>query len=368
MVDKRISIILMITYSFFRAIHVIMLSVAKITDDTGRYKAITWFDIFFEEYILHIIIILPFLPLIAVLTKYLITKRQKLVVIFFIHFLISIIFKPLIGFIPILIEYYLENNGIDALFWDKYFNMFFLYTEYNIFIYITLVAITYSYYYFEKAKVFKVQQSQLSAELATNKLKALKSNLQPHFLFNTLNSIYVLIDENKEKSKDVLVDLSNILREILDKNTEDKIEIQDELSILDKYISIIKTRYQDQLNIITQIEDGLEHVLIPTLTIQQLVENSVKHGIDKDHKFLEIKVLVTKSNYNLEVKVINNGKLINDPFSKLLKKGSGLNGINERFNVLYGTNFHFDIYNEEQIVVNYFSIPLETSISEVLVS
>lgn len=358
----------MLTYSFFRAIHVIMLSMAKITDEADSYKHITWFDIIFEEYILHLIIILPFLPLIAILTKYLISKKQKLIIIFFIHFLISIIFKPLIGFIPILIDYYLDNNGIDALFWDKYFNMFFLYTEYNIFIYITLVAITYSYYYFEKAKTFKIKESQLSAELATNKLKALKSNLQPHFLFNTLNSIYVLIDENKEKSKDVLVDLSNILREILDKNTEDKIEIQDELSILEKYTGIIKTRYQDQLNIKTQIEEGLEHVLIPTLTIQQLVENSVKHGIDKDHKFLEIKVLVSKNKNNLEVKVINNGKHLDNIFSELLKNGSGLNGIKERFKVLYTTNFHFDVYSEEHRVVNYFIIPLETSISEMISS
>jgi hypothetical protein len=345
-----------------------MLTISKIKDDSGRYEGITWSEIFFEEYVLHLIIVLPFLPLIAILTKYLISKKQKLFVIFLIHFLISIVFKPVIGFIPIYIEYYFENNGIDALFWDKYFNMFFLYIEYNIFIYITLVAITYSYYYFDKAKLFKIKQSQLSAELATNKLKALKSNLQPHFLFNTLNSIHVLIDEDKEKSKDVLVDLSNILREILDKNTEDKIEIQDEVSILKKYISIIKTRYKDQLNIKMHIDDGLEHVLIPTLTIQQLVENSVKHGIDKDHKFLNIDVYVTKIKDKLEVKVTNNGKFLDKSFAEILNNGSGLNGIKERFKVLYDNNFHFDVYNDNQTVVNHFIIPLEDSISEVLAS
>lgn len=177
-----------------------------------------------------------------------------------------------------------------------------------------------------------------------------------------------MIDQDKEKSKDVLVDLSNILREILDKNTEDKIEVQDELSILNKYTSIIKTRYQDQLNISTTIENNLEHVLVPTLTIQQLVENSVKHGIDKTHKYLEIRVDISSAENHLEVRVTNNGKPLKQDFEQLLKNGSVLNSINERFKVLYGDNFQFSIYNKEQLVVNFFKISLETSVSEIIES
>ena len=114
-----------------------MLSISKYIDTTGRYEGVTWFQVYLEEYILHLIIVLPFLPLIAVLTKLLILKKQKLGTIFLIHFPISIGVKPVIGFIPSLVIYYLEKKGLSSDFWDSYFNMFFLYTEYNIFIYIT---------------------------------------------------------------------------------------------------------------------------------------------------------------------------------------------------------------------------------------
>ena len=107
--------------------------------------------------------------------------------------------------------------------------------------------------------------------------------MHPHFLFNSLNSIHSLMDISIEKSKSMVVDLSDLLRNVLDKKDQNLIELQEELFILKKYIHIKETRFSDQLDIQLNVEEGLENILVPNMLIQPIVENSTKHGYGKEH-------------------------------------------------------------------------------------
>jgi len=285
--------------------------------------------------------------------------------VFLVHFILAFIFKPVVFFIPTLFFILYRKKGIEWSDFETYANSLTLYADHNFLIYFALVAITYAYYTFDRIKDFETNQAILRTELSDAKLKSLKSHLQPHFLFNTLNSIFTLIDHDKDKSKEMIVDLSDVLREIVVKNRNNKIELQEELSIIDKYLNILKIRFENQLKIKKSISPNLELALIPTLAIQQLIENAVKHGYSKNHKELTLELDISKKNNHLTIEISNNGKLLDKEFQTLLKKGNGLNNLNERLIVLYNNDFLFELSNDLQNnkVLSRLEIPFELSIS-----
>ncbi|UNK44007.1 histidine kinase [Luteimonas sp. S4-F44] len=132
----------------------------------------------------------------------------------------------------------------------------------------------------EKARR-ELEASQLATELAQSRLQALKSQLQPHFLFNTLHAIITLLDEDKTAAEDMLLRLSELLRRFLEDDDGQEISLGQELMLLDLYLGIQRTRFKDRLSIRFDIAPDTLDCAVPSLILQPIVENAIHHGIGK---------------------------------------------------------------------------------------
>ncbi len=306
-----------------------------------------------------------FMIFIAFTTKYLMHKKTELIYIIVIH----LFFSFFIGAFTLGISWMIENimmpEGGKNFTFSEIVRAYIRLLDLHFLIYLSLVTIIYMYYYFQKMQESKVQTIKLQDQLSKAHLKFLQTQMHPHFLFNTLNGIHSLMEINIEKSKSMVVDLSDLLRNVLEKKDQNLIELQEELFILKKYINIKKSRFSDQLNIQLNIEEGLENVLVPNMLIQPIVENSIKHGYDKEHITLNIAIDIYKKGGMLIVKVRNDGKELKEKLSALLKKGTGLNNIKERLDTLYDDNYGLRIYNKSNKVFTKISFPINLSVSEI---
>ena len=175
--------------------------------------------------------------------------------------------------------------------------------------------------------------------LKYSELKALQSQINPHFLFNVLNTMTSLIRTNPEKAREVTIDLSNYLRYNLDNNLKN-VELIKELNQIDTYIKIEKARFGDKLNIIYDVDESLYNFQIPSLLIQPLVENSIKHGILKKRDKGFVKIIVKKIDKDIEVAIEDDGvgieQSIIDNLDKKIEENIGLKNVHQRLKLLYG--------------------------------
>ena len=175
--------------------------------------------------------------------------------------------------------------------------------------------------------------------LKYSELKALQSQINPHFLFNVLNTMTSLIRTNPEKAREVTIDLSNYLRYNLDNNLK-SVELIKELNQIDTYIKIEKARFGDKLNIVYDVEESLYNFQIPSLIIQPLVENSIKHGILKKRDNGFVKIIVKKIDKDIEVAIEDDGvgieQAVIDNLDKKIEENIGLKNVHQRLKLLYG--------------------------------
>ena len=175
--------------------------------------------------------------------------------------------------------------------------------------------------------------------LKYSELKALQSQINPHFLFNVLNTMTSLIRTNPEKAREVTIDLSKYLRYNLDNNLK-SVELIKELNQIDTYIKIEKARFGDKLNIVYDVEESLYNFQIPSLIIQPLVENSIKHGILKKRDNGFVKIIVKKIDKDIEVAIEDDGvgieQAVIDNLDKKIEENIGLKNVHQRLKLLYG--------------------------------
>jgi two-component system, LytTR family, sensor kinase len=146
-------------------------------------------------------------------------------------------------------------------------------------VYITLVAAAHAYEYFRRVRSEEVERAELQRALAASELQALRSQLHPHFLFNTLHGITTLIDSDKELAKLLIFRLSSLLRTVLRHAGNDLISLKDELAFIETYLELEKMRLGPRLEVRWNISPETTGLLIPHLILQPLVENAVLHGI-----------------------------------------------------------------------------------------
>ena len=179
----------------------------------------------------------------------------------------------------------------------------------------------------------------LMSLLKYSELKALQSQINPHFLFNVLNTMASLIRTNPEKAREVTIDLSSYLRYNLDNNVK-SVELIKELNQINTYIKIEKVRFGDKLNIIYDVDESLYNFQIPSLIIQPLVENSIKHGILKKRDNGCVKIIIKKIGKDIEVIIEDDGigieQTIIDNLDKQIKENIGLKNVHQRLKLLYG--------------------------------
>jgi two-component system, LytTR family, sensor kinase len=192
---------------------------------------------------------------------------------------------------------------------------------------------------FRKAEIENLRWEALRTETELNRLK---SQLNPHFMFNAMNVIRALVDENPARSKDAITQLSGLLRNTLQFGKHKFITLGQELEVVRDYLSLESARMEERLKIKWEIADGSEAFEVPPLMLQTLVENCIKHGISKlpQGGTVLIKTSVNESGLNIFLK--NSGKY--DSTQKP-ESGFGLKNSIERLNLLYGDNATLTIKN-----------------------
>lgn len=190
----------------------------------------------------------------------------------------------------------------------------------------------------------------LKWEAAKNEieLNQLKSQLNPHFIFNAMNSIRALISENPNSAKDAVTKLSNILRNSLLLNRKRFISLHDELELVKDYISLEKIRYEDRLTVVYEIDENSLSINVPPLMIQTIVENAIKHGISKLPKGGKLCILSKNDGDALLVEVTNTGNLD----SKASSSGFGIENTNHRLEILYGSDASFTLSQKNENTVS----------------
>jgi len=180
------------------------------------------------------------------------------------------------------------------------------------------------------------------------RLDALSSQINPHFLFNTLNTVTALIRVDPDTARGVVLKLSNILRRLLRKH-ETFVPLREELSFIDDYLDIEVARFgEDNLDIVKEIDANTLETFIPSMLLQPIVENSLKHGLAPKLEGGRICLRTATRNDRLCIEIEDNGVGISEErLPQVYVEGIGLSNVRERLRVLYGTDFNLDIASQE---------------------
>jgi hypothetical protein len=246
------------------------------------------------------------------------------------------------------------------------FYWFFMSFDKLFLLYLCTAIITYAYYYVQRDRDNRINRSRMENQLLEARLKMLQSQLHPHFLFNTLNSITSLMDVDIHKAKIMTVDLADLLRHVLAHKDVQLIKLDDELAILSKYVDIEKTRFSDDLEINWHLEGDFRQVQIPSMLLQPLVENSIKHGFSRQHPSLKIDIRLTRLQDNLQIIIEDNGQGIpTTDTGEIFETGTGIQNTKQRLESIYGDQQVFSVANKPGGgVKNYIEIPLALSPKE----
>ncbi|BDU22130.1 histidine kinase [Dyella sp. GSA-30] len=182
----------------------------------------------------------------------------------------------------------------------------------------------------------ELEASRLQAELAQSRLQALKSQLQPHFLFNTLHAISTLLDEDTLSAGDMLLRLSDLLRAFLEDYDGQEISLQRELILLDLYLGIQRTRFKDRLTTQIYIAPDTLHCSVPSLILQPIVENAIRHGIGEHVGADCIEIESRRENDSLCIDVRNRNSRLAAGATSTSGRGIGLSNTALRLRELYG--------------------------------
>jgi LytS/YehU family sensor histidine kinase len=205
-------------------------------------------------------------------------------------------------------------------------------------------------------EIFRNGQERLvlKANLKEAKLNALRGQINPHFIFNSLNNIRGLMLEDVSKAREMITRLSDMLRYSLSKSEADKIALNDELEMIDNYLAISKIQLEERLKFEKNILLDTDHILIPPMIIQMLVENGMKHGITQLKKGGMINLNIKNELNNLIIEVINSGKLkLRSDSTKL-----GIQNIKQRLSLQYNNNATFNLKEKNNCVIATIQIPL----------
>jgi ligand-binding sensor domain-containing protein/signal transduction histidine kinase len=189
----------------------------------------------------------------------------------------------------------------------------------------------------------ELQGSQLESKLTQAQLQILEMQLQPHFLFNTLNGIMVLIREDPETASLMIARLSEFLRLTLESAGAQEVTLRRELEFLDRYVQIERLRFGDRLTVEQEVPHELLDAMVPNLILQPLVENAIRHGVSKRRGQALISIGVTRENGTLSIHVRDNGTGLPARDSADVKEGIGLSNTRARLRHLYGQKQRFEL-------------------------
>jgi len=215
----------------------------------------------------------------------------------------------------------------------------------DLLVYFAVLAAAMARHYFlryqarvDETRLLRAETAELEARLAEAQLAVLRTQLNPHFLFNTLHAISSLVDRDPKGVRRMIARLSELLRHTLEQSAEQEVPLERELELLQRYLDIMEVRFQGRLEVALRIDDGVRDALVPNLILQPLVENALKHGVAATEEAGRVEVDAHRSDGDIVLRVRDNGP---GPSTTANAKGVGLRNTIARLEQLYGAKQRF---------------------------
>jgi sensor histidine kinase YesM len=234
---------------------------------------------------------------------------------------------------------------VSGFFWTTFFNCLVLF--------LGLMGLFYVLYFRNLSTVQKEQIAQAKALADEAQLMMLRYQINPHFLFNSLNAIQSMIEKDKVRAKEMIADLSDFFRYTLSKNNQTLVPLQEEIDALHKYLAIQKERFSGRLKIDYEIDDASLKVMLPFFIIHPLVENAIKYGYSAENDTLQLLIKVTRKNHTLTILVKNSGVIA--PSAKnngeeIVGTKTGIDNIRKRLSLFYPDCSTFELFEKDRWV------------------
>jgi signal transduction histidine kinase len=199
------------------------------------------------------------------------------------------------------------------------------------------------WHYIDRSRNTQVDKLKLESTVKELELKTIKSQLNPHFIFNALNSIRALVDENPQRARTAITELSNILRSSMQVEKAETVSLENELSIVKDYLALETIRFEERLKVAYDIDPETLELPIPPMMLQTLVENAIKHGISRIITGGTVLIGSHVRNMQHEITIENTGQLsASGPGF-----GFGIQSTRQRLSMLFGSRASFNIYNKD---------------------
>lgn len=252
--------------------------------------------------------------------------------------LVTLIFALIAGYIDVLLTSLLSITTKNERRSPWYYNALSNSLSASVYLFIWN-CIYFIYHYIGKSRSQEVDMLKLEALVKEQELKTIKSHINPHFIFNALNSIRALIDENPPRAREAITELSNILRSSMRAEKHETVPFQKELKIVKDYLALENIRFEDRLKVEYDIEEETLMQPMPPMMLQTLVENAIKHGISKQVAGGVVRIISRFNNNFHELVIENSGRLGNI----VNTDGFGLPGTKSRLRLLFGEKAGFNI-------------------------
>jgi LytS/YehU family sensor histidine kinase len=212
-------------------------------------------------------------------------------------------------------------------------------------LYTAILAVSYVLDSKSRLAYQQTETARLNEQLSKAQLDALRRQIEPHFLFNTLNAIAGLVREkNNDAAVSMIAGLSDFLRRLLEDSTRQQVPLGEEVEFAQKYLDIQKVRFVERLQFSVDVPGDLLLAQVPTLILQLMVENAVKHGIAQRAQGGAIRIAAFRSDDRLTVSVYNDGPAVK---WENMRSGIGMANMRTRLRSLYGDAFDLDMHNHD---------------------
>jgi signal transduction histidine kinase len=228
--------------------------------------------------------------------------------------------------------------------WDPLFALAALELPVHVFIYGAILGGTHIFQYYRRLRERQLAATRLSAQLADARMQALRMQLNPHFLFNALNSVAMLVrGARQEAAVDTLEGLSDLLRYVLDSSTDQEVKLKRELEFIERYLTIEQVRFQDRLQVRIDVDSDTLDAMVPTLVLQPIVENAIRHGIASRVAATTVTVAAREDQGALRLRVSDDGPGFSGTAGARRGTGVGISNTRRRLTQLYGDRASIDV-------------------------
>jgi len=289
--------------------------------------------VYFTAYILWSIV---FTPIVVWVSRRFTISKQHLARTIFIHMVTALAIAAMSSASRIPLHSIIYPQYKEQVPWSA-FRSFFLANAYDeLWMYLVVAAIAHGLIYFRKFQDRELHSSELERQLTEAQLQMLKMQLQPHFLFNTLNTAYTLIRRDVDAAERVIIQLSDLLRLTLDNTGAHEVTLHEEISFIGKYLEIEQVRFRERLTVHYEIDPDCLDALVPNMILQPLVENAIRHGIAPNSRPGVIEIVARKRQDFLQLTVSDNGQGLDEDAVLRRKDGVGLSNTRARLLQQYG--------------------------------